>query len=437
VPAGTSCCPLFQPRLCARKHNRRVKDGCVTDGDFRKLVKEALEHLYDTAYLATHPLVEKLATTGHINHMTRAQKLRGTLKEAIEALRPQADVPASASEWRSYLALRYRYAQGMSLAQVEGELGLSLRQVQRELHKGIDAVTAVLWEMRATKLEAADRAAGEPGEVQALRDEMHQWRVLREACAVRALLDEATWMLEPLFSQAAMQLRVELPHALSPVLIDVTLTRQALFQILRLVLQQAQDSEVVVQVRAQGDQVELRVRCPACHLDPQAPDWQMAQLLFEQQSGALADDAEAAAGTGLVIRLPRAHPYRVLIVDDNPATHQLLERYLAPHFYEVAHASSGADALQQVSEAAPDIIILDVMMPSMDGWQVLRALTESAQTAGIPVVVCSVLKEPELAVSLGARVYLKKPVDRLELLATLANLRGPAPLGAAGPPAVP
>jgi hypothetical protein len=264
-------------------HYRCSKDGTVSDGDFRKLVKEALEHLYDTAYLATHPLVERLATAGHINHMTRAQKLRGTLKEAIEALRPQSDVPASASEWRSYLALRYRYAQGMSLAQVEGELGLSLRQVQRELHKGVDAVAAMLWEMRATEPEAADRVAGEPGEVQALRDEMHQWRVSREACAVPALLDEATWMLEPLFSQAAVQLTVEMPPALSPVLVDVTLTRQALFQILRLVLQQAQDSEVMLQARAHGDQVELRVHCPACHLDPQAPDWQMAQLLLSSR----------------------------------------------------------------------------------------------------------------------------------------------------------
>jgi CheY-like chemotaxis protein len=409
----------------------------VTDAELRKLVKEALEHLYDTAYLATHPLLEKLAAAGSTNHMTRAQKLRGTLKDAIEALRPQADLPASASEWRSYLALRYRYVQGMSLAQVEGELGLSLRQVQRELHKGLDAVTALLWEMRVTAPHASEVTEADPSQVQALRDEMHQWRVSREACAVRALLDETIWMLEPLFGQLSMHLRVELPSALSPVLVDVTLTRQALFQILRLVLQQAQGGDVVLQAQAKGHQVELLVQCPACQLDLQAPDWQMAQLLFEQQGGALAAETQSAAGSWVVIRLPQAHPLRVLIVDDNPATHQLLERYLAPHFYEVAHASSGADALQRVAETAPDIIILDVMMPSMDGWQVLRALTEDPRTAGIPVVVCSVLKEPELAVSLGARVYLKKPVDRLELLATLASLRGPAPLGAGDPPSAP
>jgi CheY-like chemotaxis protein len=409
----------------------------VTETDFRKRVKEALEHLYDTAYLATHPLLEQLASAGHSNHMTRAQKLRGTLKDAIEALRPQADLPASGSEWRSYLALRYRYVQSMSLAQIEAELGLSLRQVQRELHKGLDAVTALLWEMRVTKPEAGELAAAEPGEVQALRDEMDQWRVSREACAVTALLEETVWMLEPLFGQPAMHLQVELPDALSPVLVDVTLTRQALFQILRLALQQAQGGSVVLGARARGNRVELLLQCPAGKLDAQAPDWQMAQLLFEQQGGTLAAEAPSPAGTQVVISLPRAHPQRVLIVDDNPATHQLLERYLAPHFYEVAHAGSGGDALQLAAETTPDIIILDVMMPSMDGWQVLRALTENPATASIPVVVCSVLKEPELAVSLGARVYLKKPVDRLELLATLRRLRGPAPLGAAGPPSAP
>ena len=87
-------------------------------------------------------------------------------------------------------------------------------------------------------------------------------------------------------------------------------------------------------------------------------------------------------------------------------------------------------------EARPDLITLDVMMPSMDGWQVLRDLAQNPATQHIPVIVCSVLKEPELAFSLGARAYLKKPVDRLELLATLARLRPAAgPSAAARPPA--
>jgi CheY-like chemotaxis protein len=64
----------------------------------------------------------------------------------------------------------------------------------------------------------------------------------------------------------------------------------------------------------------------------------------------------------------------------------------------------------------------------VDGWQVLRGLAGNPATAHIPVIICSVLKEPELAFSLGAKAYLKKPVDRLELIATLARV-----LSSAGP----
>jgi hypothetical protein len=75
-----------------------------------------------------------------------------------------------------------------------------------------------------------------------------------------------------------------------------------------------------------------------------------------------------------------------------------------------------------VAETQPDVITLDVMMPNMDGWQVLRALAQNPATAKIPVVVCSVLREPEVALSLGARAYLKKPIDPLMLVETLARL---------------
>ena len=412
----------------------------VTEADFRKLVKEALEHLYDPAYLATHPLLPQLATITNTSRLTRAQKLRGTLKEAIEAIRPQQDLPATAPEWRSYLALRYRYVQGMSLGQVESELGLSLRQLQRELHKGLDAVTTLLWEMRAADGgEETDRLLSETGEIQELRNEMNQWHLSREACEVRILLDDAQWMLRPFLSQGALNLRVELPASLSPVLVDVTLTRQALFQILRLVWQHAGENEVLLQASARDNQVEIVMQCQACVIDPHAPEWQMAQLLFEQQGGMLAAEALTGTGAKVVIHLPQANPPRVLIIDDNLATHQLFERYLAPHFYEVAHAYSGSDALPLVAETSPHIIILDVMMPTVDGWQVLRDLTKNPLTAAIPIIICSVLMEPELAVSLGARAYLKKPVGRLELLATLAKLlrQSPATPAEAIPPSAP
>ena len=99
--------------------------------DFRKQVKDALEHLYDTAYLETHALLLQFPNPATDTRLTRAQKLRSLLKETIEAVRPPEGFPSASPEWRSYLALRYRYMQGKSQGEVEAELGISLRQLQR------------------------------------------------------------------------------------------------------------------------------------------------------------------------------------------------------------------------------------------------------------------------------------------------------------------
>jgi CheY-like chemotaxis protein len=70
----------------------------------------------------------------------------------------------------------------------------------------------------------------------------------------------------------------------------------------------------------------------------------------------------------------------------------------------------------------PDAIILDVMMPEMDGWEFLQRLRARPETALIPVVICSIFNDPELAYSLGASLYLPKPVSRDNVLKALRQL---------------
>ena len=123
--------------------------------EFRKLVKDALEHLYDTAYLEVHPLLTQLSGIATANRSTRAQELRSILKNAVEELRPPDGLPAGVPAWRSYLVLRCRYIQGMTMGQVENELGLSRRQLQRETLKGLEALTSMLWANHRVKTEAS------------------------------------------------------------------------------------------------------------------------------------------------------------------------------------------------------------------------------------------------------------------------------------------
>jgi len=404
--------------------------------EFRKQVKDALEHLYDTAYLQVHPLLSQIADTVAGSQLTRAQRLRSILKDTLEALRPQSGTPSSAPEWRSYLALRYHYIQGMSMAQIEDELGISLRQLQRELRKGLDALSQLLWDMRVTKAAGAPLSAESVGELRELQDELSQWELARQPCDIKELIEDTLWVLKPVLEQQGGEVRVDLPADLPLVLVDATLTRQTLFKVLRLLVQHS--SSIWLRAARCDKQVNLTLHGQRTFIEPEAQDWQMAELFVSQQGGSLTIGDMAEGGQQVVLSLPCADQIRVLVIDDNQAIHRLFERYLTAQHYEVIHAYGGQEALYLAAEANPDLITLDVMMPNVDGWQVLRSLVQNPATKHIPVIICSVLREPELAFSIGARAYLKKPVERMELLTTLARLYSQAnPAPAVLPPAQP
>jgi CheY-like chemotaxis protein len=112
------------------------------------------------------------------------------------------------------------------------------------------------------------------------------------------------------------------------------------------------------------------------------------------------------------------HRARVLIVDDERANRQLLEIMLEPEGYEVATATSGDEALAMVARQAPDLIVLDVMMPGMNGYMVTARLKADPVTRAIPVLVLSSLDDRSSrahGLGAGADGFLAKPVDRREL----------------------
>ncbi|MFC0384098.1 PleD family two-component system response regulator [Muricoccus vinaceus] len=116
---------------------------------------------------------------------------------------------------------------------------------------------------------------------------------------------------------------------------------------------------------------------------------------------------------------------RVLVVDDIAANLKLLEARLNAEYYEVALANSGPDALRAANAWAPDVILLDVMMPGMDGYEVCRHLKASPLTAHIPVVMITALVEQAERVrglEAGADDFLSKPVDHATLFARLRAL---------------
>ena len=109
----------------------------------------------------------------------------------------------------------------------------------------------------------------------------------------------------------------------------------------------------------------------------------------------------------------------MLVIDDNAGLVELFGRYLEGEPFRLLGAQNGAQGLRLVEQQQPTMVILDVMMPEQDGWETLQHLKHSEETRRIPVIVCSVLDDPELAFSLGASEFLAKPVSREALLSCL------------------
>lgn len=117
--------------------------------------------------------------------------------------------------------------------------------------------------------------------------------------------------------------------------------------------------------------------------------------------------------------------HRVLAVDDDPVIQRLLEVNLELEGYEVALASDGVEALEVARSFRPDVILLDVMMPRMDGWQACEQLKQDPDLQEIPVVFLSArAQDADVArgTDAGAAAYLTKPFDPVQLLDLIEEL---------------
>jgi CheY-like chemotaxis protein len=111
----------------------------------------------------------------------------------------------------------------------------------------------------------------------------------------------------------------------------------------------------------------------------------------------------------------------VLVIDDNVDTLNLMRRYLSGSRYRFIGVTSPREGQTLAEQTHPAAILLDVMLPEVDGWEVLSQLREHPATRGVPIIVCTILPHDKLAFALGAADFLRKPVSRGELLSALAR----------------
>lgn len=278
-----------------------------------------------------------------------------------------------------------------------------------------------------------------------------------EEVDVASLIADVRTTVEPLVHKKGNTLVVE-SDAPGRMLVDVTKLRQVLFNLLGNASKFTENGNVHLRVRREARQArpwlvfeiedtgigmtpeqQQRVFEPFAQADASTSrkyggtglGLALSRHFTEMMGGDVAMTSTAGVGTKFIVSLPAepeatasleatqgrpldagaAHATIVLIVDDDQDGAELIGRIVTREGYRVATAQNGEEGLRLARELRPDLILLDVLMPSVDGWSVLARLKDDRELETIPVVMISAVNGRQFAVALGAVDYLVKPVD--------------------------
>jgi CheY-like chemotaxis protein len=385
---------------------------------FIEHVKEALENLYDLPYLQRHPLMQRTPQLSARSGEAASQWLRRRLINAVEALGPKTGSSLRSPKARLGNLLRMHYIEGMTIQEVASELGLSMRQVYRDLRLGHESVATILWAQEEFTQPA------EPVEHPASTAHAEISRVEDSPRSVdlRTLLEHAQKTVE----QLALQRNIDLQMQLTPVPVIVStmsaMAQQLIISIASRSIQQSRSESLSIRVIQEPDQVTLVFaylpETTAASVPALTP---VILQLAEQLGWTIRQEDQPGGKRAITIKITVRNPV-LLVIDDNEGLEQLIDRYLEGYPYRIIAARSSMEGLRLADDLVPAAVILDIMMPEIDGWELLQRLHTRPRTTDIPVIICSAFSDPELAYSLGASSCLQKPLQREELLSALRHV---------------
>ena len=311
-----------------------------------------------------------------------------------------------------------------------------------------------------------------------------------ETFAIAPLLEEVKATLSPLVAQNHNALVVNCPEAIGSMRADVTKLRQSLFNLLSNASKFTENGTITLAVERKAGWVTFSVSDTGIGMTPAQqkklfqPFTQadasttrkyggtglglvITQQFCEIMGGTIRAESKAGQGTTFIICLPeqvqaprpelpiqpeqgethltpvKAAPVKaapsvtvastiglstILVIDDDPAVRDIMQRFLSREGFDVITTMSGQEGLRLAKEQSPDVILLDVRMPNLNGWEVLSRLKSDPDLANIPVVMVTVEADQSLGCALGAVDYLLKPIDYDRLLTLLQPYRlDPAP----------
>jgi CheY-like chemotaxis protein/predicted DNA-binding protein (UPF0251 family) len=402
----------------------------ITFDEFKQELQEALSHLHDPDYAAS----EKLCAVIGYDLQDRSPSIQSTILRAIEQLEPPLDTPSSALTKQTYDLLHNRFVLELTQEETAYQLDVSRRTINRMQHRAVHTLAGALWERgQATEEGASDiQSLDWRSQVQRELDSL-QARAPDALADVEETIGSVMGFMEPLVAKLGMRMEVKsvqpgLVAAVHPVLLQ-----QVLISAVKRLASHISDGQIAIYARLEDGNAKITLTGNAAVQGGLSESDLMEDIPMSR--GMLLEACVDGSQIFVWITVPAPSKVTVLVVDDNEDMARFYRDCTIGTTYHIVHTAQGSGLPEIVEATNPDVIVLDVMLPDIDGWRLLMRLREAPETRSIPVIVCSVIREEDLALSLGAAGYLAKPVrprqfvqalDRVVPLAATADSISPA-----------
>lgn len=418
----------------------------VTSEEFEQELREALARLYDPNYQPSEAFCSLIGC----NLRGGSLAVQATMVRAVESLEPPSGTPYAAQTRRVYDVLHSRFVLKLTQEETAERLHISLSSVQRAQREAVHTLARVLWECsRAQEPPMEGRAQGsgaQPSEEEALGTRAPDWRtqMKQEVASLRSrdpnsVADVAETLQGVLELESALapgrDVHVEVGYVQPDLVVAVhpSALRQTLIAALGRLARHASSGPITAFARLREGDVRITIR-GSITAEHGLTEGDLTRDILVPE-GTTVEAGIQGDYAFLWINVPSLGQICVLVVDDNPDMLQFYRRCTTGTRYRIVHASTGQEALERIRIFSPDIVVLDVMLPDVDGWKLLMQLYEDPATRSIPIIVCSVVREGDLARALGAAVYLPKPVEPRQFVEALDQVRPQASAGALEVPA--
>lgn len=395
---------------------------------FRDDLYCALSRLHDPDYQAPAALIDIVAggsTAG-------TSSVQYAIIEAIRQLAPPADTPGSASIQSHYKLLVHRFIENLTQAETAEQLNTTERNIRRMQRVATHMLARFLWEHRAHPVAELTKAMSpqpESSDLEQLSSDTWRSQARQELDSLRQS-DPATTADVDSIVRRVMALEQALAESYGVTMtlgeiarnltaaVNPTALRQILIMTIGWLNRTNKPREIRIDAWEEDGLAVTRLRGVDCR-NRVAGDDALTNEMLRLLGGSMTSTAEEG-DVAVIIRVPAAGQVNVVVIDDNQDFVHFCRRCVRGTRFRVEDLEDWS--VTAIREADPDVILLDIMLPGLDGWELLNELRRDPDTAGIPVVICSIVREEALASLMGAVEYLPKPVDHRDLLNILERV---------------